>query len=59
MNNSQISKELKALILKLKSENHPNYLIEARRIINAKYGKGWRERNNITSGNIGAVNAYY
>lgn len=59
MNNSQISKELKALILKLKSENHPNYLIEARRIINTKYGKGWRERNNIAFGNIGTVNAYY
>ena len=40
----QISKEVKETSDKLKQQGHPNYHIEARHIINLKYGKWWRER---------------
>ena len=39
----RISKELRSLSIKLKSERHKNHHNEARRQINKKYGKGWRE----------------
>lgn len=44
-----IFKELKELSDKLKSEGHPNYHNEARRLINVKYGKDWRDKNRIRS----------
>lgn len=54
-----ISKELRLISDKLKSEAHPNYHNEARSIINKKYGKGWREELMLISGDDGTVNAYY
>ena len=42
-----IFKELKLLSEKLKSENHPDYHNEARKQINLKYGKDWRDKIKI------------
>lgn len=40
----KISKELKTLSNKYKAEGHPNYHNQARKDINLKYGKFWRDK---------------
>ena len=47
MNAKSISKEKKDLIIKLRMDGDPNATGTAGRIINEKYGKGWRERLSI------------
>lgn len=44
-NSKQISKEKSNLIKKLESEGRKDAYNEAGRIINQKYGKGWREKH--------------
>ena len=40
----KVRKELVSLIKKFQSEGKPNPVNNARKYINLKYGKGWRER---------------
>lgn len=61
----KISKELKDLSLQLKNEGHPNYHNEAKRLINIKYGKSWREslviedlKTNTSSCDFGKISHY-
>ena len=59
MTNKQICEEKKKIINNLKIQGHINPINEANRIINIKYGKGWREENNIKTNNVGTVSHYY
>ena len=44
-----IMMELKLLIEKKKAEGDPNFLNNARKEINLKYGRGWRERGLVSN----------
>lgn len=44
-----VRKELKVLLEKKKAEGDPNFLNNARKEINLKYGKGWRGRGLVAN----------
>lgn len=48
---SDIEAELRSLTKLLKHQGHKNASNEAHRLINLKYGKGWREEYKLISHN--------